>query len=86
MIFTVASPLKRPLLPKATLIIRSDFRSGVWKYGNVVLVHGQISEKVTCPDKILLVLFLFKHPKLQTQLLVHECQGGLFLKVLPLDQ
>ena len=43
-------------------------------------------KKVTRPDKILLVLFFLNIQYLQTQLLVHECQDGFFLKVLPLDQ
>jgi hypothetical protein len=41
-------------------------------------------KKVTCSDKILLVLFFINIWYLQTQLLVHECQGGLFLQILPL--
>jgi hypothetical protein len=43
-------------------------------------------KKVTCPDKILLVLFFLYIRYLQAQLLVDECQDGLYLKVLPLDQ
>ena len=53
---------------------------GVEIYVNVVLVPVQVIWKK------LLVLFFLNIRYLQTQLLVHECQGGLFLKVLPPDQ
>jgi hypothetical protein len=56
--------------------------SGVWKYGNVLLSRARYLKKVTCLDKILLVLFLFKHSTLVNTVAVHECQGGFFLKVL----
>ena len=63
--------------------------SGVWKYGKVLLVPGQVILKklLVCTKSYWSCLF-FKHSILANMvaaMLVHEFQGGLFLKVLPLD-